>query len=87
MAPHFPLSNKGADVRPGCKTQRIAPTLRQDGSRSRLGVLSPKETRILQNMYCWPREMLPPVLARPESVGNSRPEHLPKGEFAVVTGN
>ncbi|GFN78133.1 hypothetical protein PoB_000463900 [Plakobranchus ocellatus] len=29
MAPPFPLSNRASDVRPGCKTQRIAPTLRQ----------------------------------------------------------
>ncbi|GFO20535.1 LOW QUALITY PROTEIN: cathepsin d [Plakobranchus ocellatus] len=29
MAPLFPLSNRANDVRPGCKTQRIAPTLRQ----------------------------------------------------------
>ncbi|GFO34078.1 hypothetical protein PoB_006058300 [Plakobranchus ocellatus] len=29
MAPPFPLSNRAADVTPGCKTQRIAPTLRQ----------------------------------------------------------
>ncbi|GFN80799.1 hypothetical protein PoB_000730500 [Plakobranchus ocellatus] len=29
MAPPFPLSNKATDVRPGCKTQRIASTLRQ----------------------------------------------------------
>ncbi|GFN96224.1 hypothetical protein PoB_002273000 [Plakobranchus ocellatus] len=29
MAPPFPLSNKATDVRPGCKTQRIAPTLQQ----------------------------------------------------------
>ncbi|GFO05881.1 hypothetical protein PoB_003238600 [Plakobranchus ocellatus] len=29
MAPPFPLSNTATDVRPGCKTQRIAPTLRQ----------------------------------------------------------
>ncbi|GFO24730.1 mytimacin-2 [Plakobranchus ocellatus] len=29
MAPPFPLSNKATDVRPGCKTKRIAPTLRQ----------------------------------------------------------
>ncbi|GFO19111.1 hypothetical protein PoB_004561600 [Plakobranchus ocellatus] len=28
MAPLFPLSNRVTDVRPGCKTQRIAPTLR-----------------------------------------------------------
>ncbi|GFN88445.1 hypothetical protein PoB_001495100 [Plakobranchus ocellatus] len=28
MAP-FPLSNRATDVRPGCKTQRITPTLRQ----------------------------------------------------------
>ncbi|GFN80798.1 hypothetical protein PoB_000730400 [Plakobranchus ocellatus] len=25
----FPLSDRATDVRPGCKTQRIAPTLRQ----------------------------------------------------------
>ncbi|GFN81584.1 hypothetical protein PoB_000809000 [Plakobranchus ocellatus] len=29
IAPSFPLSNRATDVRPGCKTQRIAPTLRQ----------------------------------------------------------
>ncbi|GFN88524.1 hypothetical protein PoB_001503000 [Plakobranchus ocellatus] len=29
MALHFPLSDRASDVRPGCKTQRIAPTLRQ----------------------------------------------------------
>ncbi|GFO05459.1 hypothetical protein PoB_003196400 [Plakobranchus ocellatus] len=29
MAPPFPLSDRASDVRPGCKTQRIAPTLRQ----------------------------------------------------------
>ncbi|GFN77806.1 hypothetical protein PoB_000431200 [Plakobranchus ocellatus] len=29
MAPPFLLSDRAADVRPGCKTQRIAPTLRQ----------------------------------------------------------
>ncbi|GFN99746.1 hypothetical protein PoB_002625200 [Plakobranchus ocellatus] len=29
MTPPFPLPNRAADVRPGCKTQRIAPTLRQ----------------------------------------------------------
>ncbi|GFO06713.1 hypothetical protein PoB_003321800 [Plakobranchus ocellatus] len=28
-APPFPLSNRDTDVRPGCKTRRIAPTLRQ----------------------------------------------------------
>ncbi|GFO42055.1 hypothetical protein PoB_006856000 [Plakobranchus ocellatus] len=28
-APPFPLTDRAADVRPGCKTQRIAPTLRQ----------------------------------------------------------
>ncbi|GFO45680.1 hypothetical protein PoB_007218500 [Plakobranchus ocellatus] len=45
--PQIPLSNRAADVRLGCKTQRIAPPLRQDGSRSRLDVLSPKETLLL----------------------------------------
>ncbi|GFN78599.1 hypothetical protein PoB_000510500 [Plakobranchus ocellatus] len=29
MAPPFPLSDRATDVRPGCKSQRIAPTLRQ----------------------------------------------------------
>ncbi|GFO05458.1 hypothetical protein PoB_003196300 [Plakobranchus ocellatus] len=29
IAPPFPLSDRATDVRPGCKTQRIAPTLRQ----------------------------------------------------------
>ncbi|GFO25323.1 hypothetical protein PoB_005182800 [Plakobranchus ocellatus] len=29
MAPPFPLSDRASDVRPDCKTQRIAPTLRQ----------------------------------------------------------
>ncbi|GFO45745.1 hypothetical protein PoB_007225000 [Plakobranchus ocellatus] len=29
IAPPFPFSNRATDVTPGCKTQRIAPTLRQ----------------------------------------------------------
>ncbi|GFO17325.1 hypothetical protein PoB_004383000 [Plakobranchus ocellatus] len=29
MAAPFPLSDRASDVRPGCKIQRIAPTLRQ----------------------------------------------------------
>ncbi|GFO49384.1 hypothetical protein PoB_007588900 [Plakobranchus ocellatus] len=29
MVPPFPLSDRASDVRLGCKTQRIAPTLRQ----------------------------------------------------------
>ncbi|GFN77167.1 hypothetical protein PoB_000367300 [Plakobranchus ocellatus] len=29
MAVPFPLSDRASDVRPGCKTQRTAPTLRQ----------------------------------------------------------
>ncbi|GFN83764.1 hypothetical protein PoB_001027000 [Plakobranchus ocellatus] len=29
MATPFPLSNRATDVRPGCKTQKIAPTLRE----------------------------------------------------------
>ncbi|GFO45453.1 hypothetical protein PoB_007195800 [Plakobranchus ocellatus] len=44
MAPSFPLSNRTTDVRPGCKTQKIAPTLRQDRSRCRLSVC-PHHTR------------------------------------------
>ncbi|GFO48680.1 hypothetical protein PoB_007518500 [Plakobranchus ocellatus] len=48
MVAPFPLSNRATDVRPGCKTQRIAPTLRQDGSGSRLGVLSLKELEFFQ---------------------------------------
>ncbi|GFO28647.1 hypothetical protein PoB_005515200 [Plakobranchus ocellatus] len=40
--------SRATDVRPGCKTQRIAPTLLQDGSRSRLGVLPPKKQECVQ---------------------------------------
>ncbi|GFN80505.1 hypothetical protein PoB_000701100 [Plakobranchus ocellatus] len=29
IAPPFPLPDRASDVRPGCKTQKIAPTLRQ----------------------------------------------------------
>ncbi|GFO01409.1 hypothetical protein PoB_002791400 [Plakobranchus ocellatus] len=29
MAAPFPLSDRASDVKPGCKTRRIAPTLRQ----------------------------------------------------------
>ncbi|GFO25841.1 hypothetical protein PoB_005234600 [Plakobranchus ocellatus] len=49
------------DVRPGCKTQRIAPALRKVASR--LGVRSHQRNRVFQNMYCWTRELLPPVWA------------------------
>ncbi|GFO07990.1 peptidase m20 domain-containing protein 2 [Plakobranchus ocellatus] len=56
---------RATNVKPGCKTQRIALTLRQDESRSRFGVLSPEETRVFPKMYCWTRELLPPVWARP----------------------
>ncbi|GFN76092.1 Dnaj-like protein subfamily c member 16 [Plakobranchus ocellatus] len=35
-----PQSNRATDVTPDCKTQRIAPTFRQDESRSRLDVRS-----------------------------------------------
>ncbi|GFO40979.1 beta-1,3-galactosyltransferase 1-like [Plakobranchus ocellatus] len=65
MASSSPSSNRVADIRPGFKTQKKAPTLRQDGSRSGIGVLSPKETRVFQNMFCSTRELLPPVWARP----------------------
>ncbi|GFN95474.1 hypothetical protein PoB_002198000 [Plakobranchus ocellatus] len=34
LASHFLLSKRATDLRPGCKTQRIAPTLRQDESRN-----------------------------------------------------
>ncbi|GFO39095.1 histone-lysine N-methyltransferase SETMAR [Plakobranchus ocellatus] len=37
MARPFPLSSRTTDVRPGCKPQRIAPTLRKDESLIRLG--------------------------------------------------
>ncbi|GFO33101.1 hypothetical protein PoB_005960600 [Plakobranchus ocellatus] len=59
MAPHFSLSNGTADVRPGCKTQRIAPTLQHDESHSRLAVLSHQRNRVFSNMYSWTRELLP----------------------------
>ncbi|GFN97576.1 hypothetical protein PoB_002408200 [Plakobranchus ocellatus] len=63
MATPISLSDRGTDVRPGCKTQRIIPTLRQDANCSRLGVVSPKETRVFPNMYCWTSELLPLVWA------------------------
>ncbi|GFO20259.1 hypothetical protein PoB_004676400 [Plakobranchus ocellatus] len=69
MAAPFPLSNRATDLRPGCKTQMIAPMLRLDGSRSRLGVLSSKETRVFPNMSSWTRELLPPIWARPYIYG------------------
>ncbi|GFO34039.1 hypothetical protein PoB_006054400 [Plakobranchus ocellatus] len=46
MAPLFPSSYRATDVRAGCKTLRIAPTLRQDESRSRLGCSHTKEMRV-----------------------------------------
>ncbi|GFN92852.1 arylamine n-acetyltransferase, partial [Plakobranchus ocellatus] len=48
------------DVRPGCKTQRIAPTLRQVAD---LVCAPTKKKRVFQNMYCWTQELLPPVWA------------------------
>ncbi|GFN76330.1 hypothetical protein PoB_000283600 [Plakobranchus ocellatus] len=60
------FSRRATDVRPGCKTQRIAPTLRQDASRSRLNVLWHQRNRVFSNMYCWTRhELLLPVWALP----------------------
>ncbi|GFN80896.1 hypothetical protein PoB_000740200 [Plakobranchus ocellatus] len=59
LAPPFPLSNRATDVRPGCKTKRIAPTLRQVAD---LMCAHTKE-KVFQNMYCWTRELLPPVWA------------------------
>ncbi|GFO49589.1 hypothetical protein PoB_007609400 [Plakobranchus ocellatus] len=60
MAPPFPLSDRATDVRPGCKTQRIAPTLRQVAD---LVCARTKEREYLKNMYRWTRELLPPVWA------------------------
>ncbi|GFN89861.1 hypothetical protein PoB_001636700 [Plakobranchus ocellatus] len=57
MAPPFPLSNRGTDVRPSSKDSSDAST------RSRLGVRSDQRKRVFQNMYCWTRELLPPVWA------------------------
>ncbi|GFO46993.1 hypothetical protein PoB_007349800 [Plakobranchus ocellatus] len=74
MAPPFPLCNRATDIRPGCKTQRIAPTLRQDESRSRLGLLSHQRNRVFSNMYCWTLALLPPVWARPNAVDKTPPE-------------
>ncbi|GFO11521.1 hypothetical protein PoB_003802600 [Plakobranchus ocellatus] len=36
MAAPFPFSNRATNVRPGCRTQKTAPTLRQGESRTRL---------------------------------------------------
>ncbi|GFO41355.1 hypothetical protein PoB_006786000 [Plakobranchus ocellatus] len=69
MAPPFLLSNRATDVRPSCKTQRIAPTFRQDESRSRFGALPcgrpsrvglalDKVSHTLILMYSSPRKIL-----------------------------
>ncbi|GFO46135.1 hypothetical protein PoB_007264000 [Plakobranchus ocellatus] len=52
MAPSFSLSNRATDIRPGSKAQRVALTLRQDESRSRLVVLSHQRNRVFSNIYC-----------------------------------
>ncbi|GFN91941.1 hypothetical protein PoB_001844700 [Plakobranchus ocellatus] len=74
IAAPFPLSDRASDVRPGCKTQRIAPTLRQVAD---LMCARIKE-RVFQNMYCWTRELLPPVCARatPELYFQQNAENL-----------
>ncbi|GFO47447.1 hypothetical protein PoB_007395200 [Plakobranchus ocellatus] len=53
-APPFPSSDRTADVRTGCKTQRIALTLRH------LAVRSHQRKRVFQNMYCWTSIVLLP---------------------------
>ncbi|GFO02514.1 hypothetical protein PoB_002901900 [Plakobranchus ocellatus] len=40
MAAPFSLSSRAPEVSPGCKAKRVDPTLRQNESRSRLGVRS-----------------------------------------------
>ncbi|GFO42056.1 hypothetical protein PoB_006856100 [Plakobranchus ocellatus] len=60
MAPRSPLSNRATDVRPGYKAQKVAPSLRQAADSL---CASTKERRVFQNMYCWTRELLPPVWA------------------------
>ncbi|GFO00955.1 hypothetical protein PoB_002746000 [Plakobranchus ocellatus] len=58
-APPFPLSDRAADVRPGCKTQRIAQTLRQVADLMCAGA----KERDYFKTYCWTRELLPSVWA------------------------
>ncbi|GFN73743.1 hypothetical protein PoB_000024900 [Plakobranchus ocellatus] len=55
MAPHIPLSNRVTDVRPSCKTQRIAPTLRQvaDLVCARTRVREYFKTCIIQHVNCF----------------------------------
>ncbi|GFO28629.1 hypothetical protein PoB_005513400 [Plakobranchus ocellatus] len=87
MASPFRLSNRATDVRPCCKTQRIAQMLRQDESRSRLGVLLSKKTRMFPNMYCWTYELLSSVWVGPWNglsmyrVGSSKRKENHKGKI------
>ncbi|GFN94782.1 hypothetical protein PoB_002128800 [Plakobranchus ocellatus] len=69
MATPYPLSNRATDVRPGCKTQRIVPTLRQVAD---LVCAPTKETRVFPNMYSWTRELLPPVYSLGFTCGSRR---------------
>ncbi|GFO43859.1 hypothetical protein PoB_007036400 [Plakobranchus ocellatus] len=55
MAAPFPLFDRATDVRPGCKTRRIAPTLRQ--------VADLVCARTKESEYFKTREVLPPVWA------------------------
>ncbi|GFN89260.1 hypothetical protein PoB_001576600 [Plakobranchus ocellatus] len=69
MAPLLPLSNRSTDIRPGCNTQRIAPTPRLDESRNRLGMLSHQRNYNVFPICCQRcsriRKMLPPVWFQP----------------------
>ncbi|GFO38225.1 hypothetical protein PoB_006473000 [Plakobranchus ocellatus] len=54
IAAPFPLSDRASDVRPGCKTQRIAPTLRQvaDLMCARIKEREYFKTRIVGHVNC-----------------------------------
>ncbi|GFO46308.1 hypothetical protein PoB_007281300 [Plakobranchus ocellatus] len=64
MAPRFPLSNRATDVSPGCKTQKIAPTLRQVAD---LVCARTKEREYFKTCICWICEQLPLVWAYAKS--------------------
>ncbi|GFO17290.1 hypothetical protein PoB_004379500 [Plakobranchus ocellatus] len=66
MAAPFPLSDRASDVRPGCKTQRIAPTLPQVADLMGARI---KEREYFKTCIVGHRtfELLPPVWANAKS--------------------
>ncbi|GFO19391.1 hypothetical protein PoB_004589600 [Plakobranchus ocellatus] len=89
MAPPFPLSNRVTDVKPGCKIQRLAPTLREVAD---LVCARTKEREYFQTcivghvnccLQCGPAlSLLQPTTSKPD---NLRKKTGPVARAAVVS--